>query len=342
MTLHGIAAMIAAASLLPTVQNSSVAQRDADGAILAAAAPGLSPATQFQAGSISKWACSVAVLRFVDRERFLLDDRVVDVLPGFSGPEEVRVRDLLANRSGLADGLMPALRSDGPAAVLARDYDALDAANAFAAGEAASPRDTAFSYDLVNWILVQAILEYQSGEPISAVMESELLGPDEADLPDTLFASGVPALEDAPEVAGEAMPLPSWLACAGGMVTTPSDLLKLMDWVAHHSLSADSLDALTHVTSPEEHYALGGRVRRDEETGALYFWLSGSNGPFKSRAGYRIDTREGFAAMNAADDWEVLVAAKEAWFETVRAHSPSDGGTRPTISTPQPTTPRRD
>ena len=340
--MKALSILMAAAVLPPVPVDSSAAARHADGAIEAHAAPGLSPATQFQAGSIAKWACSVAVLRFVDRERFSLDERVVDVLPDFAGPRDVRVRDLLANRSGLADGLMPAIRAEGPDAILARDFSALEAANAFASGAPAAVRDTVFSYDLVNWILVQAILEHQSGEPIARVMDDELLGPHEADLPDSLFATGVPPLDDAPDIAGDVMPTPSWLACAGGLVTTPTDLVKLMDWVAYSSLSADSLAALTAVTTQDEGYALGGRVRRDEDTGALYFWLSGSNGPFKSRAGYRLDTREGFAAMNAANDWERLVAAKEEWFETMRAHAPSDGAAPPTRSSPPPMTPRRD
>ena len=336
----GLTTLLALTSALAPVIDGSSARRSGDGTIVAEAAPGLSPATQFQAGSVSKWACSVAILRFVDRERFSLHDRVVDVLPEFEGPENVRVRDLLANRSGLTDGLMPALRRDGPAAILSRDYRAIDAANAFAGAEPANVRDASYSYDLVNWILVQAILEHQSGEPIATVMDQELLGPHEADLPDSFYASGVPELDDAPEVAGDVMPLPAWLACAGGLVTTPTDLVRMMDWVANSSLSLDSLDALTSLTTPEEGYALGGHVRVEE--GSTYFWLSGSNGAFKTSAAYRLDTREGFAAMTASGDTGRLATAKDDWFEVVRTRDPIAAETPPTRSSPQPATPRQD
>ena len=297
----------------PGLDDLSVATRDRDGTIGAAASPGLSPATQFQAGSISKWACTVAVLRLVDRDRMTLDDTVGALLPTFEGPPDIRLRDLLANRSGLADGLGPAMQAEGQDAILARDEDAMTAANAYAAGPAVAAPGRAYSYDLVNWILVQAILEAQSGEPIATVMDLELFGPDEANLPDTFIATGAPPLDHAPHIDGPTGALPRWAGCAGGMVTTPTDLVRLMDWTATGAISDDSLAALTTVTTPEEGYALGGSIRRDQDMHTTWFWLSGSNGAFKSLAAYRLDTREGFAAMDAVNDVGRLEEARDLW-----------------------------
>ncbi|MEN3972049.1 serine hydrolase domain-containing protein [Sphingomicrobium sp. XHP0235] len=299
-----------------TIASSVVATRSHDGTVRVTPAGALTSDTQFQAGSIAKWVCSVAVLRLVDRNKLALSDRIVDLLPGFEGPRDVRVRDLLANRAGLSDGLTAALEADGPAAVIALDLDAASAANRFAAGPAAAPRDTRFSYDLVNWILVQAILEREAGEPLDRLMQTELLGKSAADLSATRFSSGMPALADAPAIEGN-VTIPAWLGCAGGMVTTPADLVRLMDWVATAALGPESRATLVRNTSPEEQYALGGRVRTRAGSPSL-FWLSGSNGAFKSRAAYDPVSRRGFAAMTASDDYGPLEAAMEDWADTLQ------------------------
>ncbi|MCM8557601.1 serine hydrolase domain-containing protein [Sphingomicrobium sediminis] len=303
----------------PTIDNSVTAIRTEYGDVLAAADPGLTPATQFQAGSISKWACSVAILRMVDSDRFTLDSTIGDVLPGYEGKgaATIRVRDLLANRSGLADGLMPALREQGPEALLMMDIGALEAANMFAAGDPAAPRDSDYSYDLVNWIMVQAILEHQSSQPIADYLADDLFGQQAANLADTFIASGIPDLNDAPAVEGDVMPVPGWLQCAGGMVTTPVDLIGFMYWVEQDALSVDGVEALMEPTTWNEDgtaYTLGGSILIDAETDQRVFWLSGSNGAFKSRAAYNLWTGEAFAAMNAVDDAGALSRAVETWY----------------------------
>ncbi|WP_265564416.1 serine hydrolase domain-containing protein [Sphingomicrobium arenosum] len=284
--------------------------------VTAQAPPPLTADSQFQAGSIAKWTCSLAAMRLAEAGMLSLDDTVATLLPGYGGEAgEVTLGELLANRAGLADGLTAALEAEGNDDLLALDLTALNAANRFAAGAPVPAERRGYSYDLVNWILVQAVIEQASGAPLAEAMDRLVIAP--AALPATRFDSGTPILADAPEVVGEVMPIPGWLGCAGGMVTTPADLVQLMRFAATDALGEEALATFTTPTTPEENYALGGRVRKDEE-GAPIFWLSGSNGAFKSRAAYRLGTGDAFAAMNAVDDADGLEEAMEDWLVRTR------------------------
>jgi len=322
LTLSALLA-ITQASSAPFLDDAVVATRAADGTLQVTAAPGLTPASQFETGSIGKWACTIAVLRMVDDGKLSLDDRISQLLPAFSGPnaDDIRLQDLLANRSGLSDGLMPAVREDA-GAVLSLQIDAVGAANRFAAEPSEVKAGSAYAYDLVNWILVQAILERASGAPIATLMDEVLFGHNAANLPDSFIADGQTPFDDAPDTAGPAQPLPAWLGCAGGMVTTPVDLLAFVDWVATEGLSPESLARLQRITTPEEDYGLGGQLRIDDELDETLFWLSGSNGPYKSRVAYRPSTSEAIAIMSAAGDSNPLYETAMNWLSAIKA----DGG----------------
>lgn len=304
----------APAAAQDVVSDSVVATRSDDGTIRAVAAPNLTPATQYYAGSIAKWACSVTALRLEKQGVLSLDESVAELLPSYrgAGRRSITLRHLLSNRAGLVDGLMPAIRDD-IAAVLALDIDAAAAANRFASGDPVAAPGTAWSYDLVNWILVQAILEHRADAPIAAILDRQLFGPEAADLPATLIATRSLILDDAPTVSGEVLPAPGWLACAGGMVTTPVDLVRLLEWVYGEALDEDQVEQLFAVTTPEEGYTLGGRVWLDEDHQLV--WLSGSDGAFKSRAAYDTKSGRAFAAMTASDDYDRLEKARTAWVE---------------------------
>jgi CubicO group peptidase (beta-lactamase class C family) len=60
-------------------------------------------ATQFHIASISMQYTAAAVLRLIDQNSISLDTHVADVIPGIAGGEKITVRDLLVERSGLAD-----------------------------------------------------------------------------------------------------------------------------------------------------------------------------------------------------------------------------------------------
>ncbi len=59
--------------------------------------------TRFHIASVSMQFTAAAVLRLVDDRAFKLDERVGNLVPGVEGADKISVRDLLTQRSGLAD-----------------------------------------------------------------------------------------------------------------------------------------------------------------------------------------------------------------------------------------------
>jgi len=60
-------------------------------------------ATRFHIASVSMQFTAAAVLRLIDQGSISMDTHVADVVPGVAGGEKITVRDLLVERSGLAD-----------------------------------------------------------------------------------------------------------------------------------------------------------------------------------------------------------------------------------------------
>lgn len=262
----------------------------------------------FEAGSIGKFACTIAALRLSDKGLFALDDPVATLLPELAETPiaKVTLRQLLQSRSGLADGLLPAFGRD-PGAVM-RTPDALSAARKYAAGDLAFKPGSAWSYDLVNWVVVQAILEAQTGDRIAAILEREVLKP--AGMGQSrIFTMTIG--EGAQKPTQAVRPMPVFLTCAGALATTPPDLIALARFPHHGGLSASSLLALQAVATPEEAYALGGRFQT--VAGQWLSWQSGSNGAYKSLVTYDPSSDTGFAAMTATGDSAALDAARSAW-----------------------------
>jgi CubicO group peptidase (beta-lactamase class C family) len=61
------------------------------------------PATRFHIASMSMQFTAAAVLRLVDQGVIKLDDHVGEFVPGIPGAEQITIRDLLVERSGLPD-----------------------------------------------------------------------------------------------------------------------------------------------------------------------------------------------------------------------------------------------
>jgi D-alanyl-D-alanine carboxypeptidase len=66
------------------------------------AVPTSSP-TKFHVASLSMQFTAAAILRLVDQHRMHLETRVNEIVPGITGGEKISIRDLLIERSGLAD-----------------------------------------------------------------------------------------------------------------------------------------------------------------------------------------------------------------------------------------------
>ncbi|WP_296722747.1 serine hydrolase [Erythrobacter sp.] len=268
---------------------------------------------RYQAGSIAKLMCTIAVLRLSDAGQVNIDAPVSTLLPELAGAPsgQPTLRQIMANRSGLMDGLSPAIETDFAAATAIADTS--EAISRFVPDRLAFSPDESFSYDLVNWILVQRAIEKATGEPLSVALEKLVLVP--AGMQSSEVFKGQPK-EDVAQPSEPVMPVPAFLRCAGGLISTPSDLIRLSRFAYQGSLSAPSIAALETVLTPDENYALGGRIEIHE--GRPLAWHTGSNGAYKSLVVYDSVSDRGFSAMTAQGDWSVIEAARERWL--ARSH----------------------
>ena len=272
------------------------------------------PGARYQAGSITKFACTLAALELQRAGRLRLDATLAELLPGYVGAhaDAITLEQLLQNRSGIVDGLMLAVRAD-PAGTVALDLTPLEAVNRFGTDYTDAAPGTAFDYVIINWAFVQAILERASGESIHDLLRRTVYEP--AGMADsTSFVGSLPG-PDPVEPVGHTLPMPAYLVCAGGTAGTPRDLIRLLRYPYSPGFPEADRRALEAVSSPAEDYGLGGRTRVVTVDGTTHrlSWKSGSNGAFKSRAVYDPVSDTGYAIVTNEGTAELLEARAEAW-----------------------------
>jgi D-alanyl-D-alanine carboxypeptidase len=251
--------------------------------------------TRYQLGSISKYLASLVVLKLVDEKKLSLTRPISDYLPAYRKDVggKVTLHHLLSHTSGISNDVITAYRADKGIARV--ELPVATAVERYASGALQFEPGARFDYAHSNWILVRAIIESASGRTYEENVQ-RLLAP--LKLKDTGIFSGdfsaIPgaaasysAVKPAPQRTVE--PLPTYLACGGGLYGTAADLLTLTR--AIHAGKVVSRAALQKLTTPyvaEEGYGYGGRVKtlklggRDE----VVDWNTGSSGPFKSRVSH--------------------------------------------------------
>lgn len=250
----------------------------------------MEPATRFETGSVSKWIAAIIVLKLVDEGRLDLDAPISQVLPDYRADTGARLtlRRLMSHSSGLPNQIAEARRN---VALRGEELAQGEAVRRYASGDLAFAPGTAWDYSHSNWVLVKAVAEKAGGMSYAALVNTLLVRP--LGLADSGIFKG-----DSSRVKGMAVgyetlgpvakrkpnPMPDFMAMAGGFYTSAPDLQRLMHAVLSTSyLKPASRAALTTVLMPEQHYALGGRVRvakidgQDRETA----WEDGSNGGFR-------------------------------------------------------------
>ena len=141
--------------------------------------------TRFSVGSLTKSMVATALARLAEEGRLSLDDRVAGHVPelrGSSWAERATLRDLLANRSGVA--LREALEF-GFADRTDEDDGALSRLTA--AADAGLPVATCWSYSNVGWCVLGRVIETATGDTWEVAMRRHLF--DEAGMRETGFAS---------------------------------------------------------------------------------------------------------------------------------------------------------
>jgi len=292
------------------------AQLDSDGVFHSSAGNGGRPGARYQAGSTSKFACSLLALDLERDGKLHLDDSLADLLPGYAARDAgaITLRNLLHNRSGIADGLMDSFRKDA-AAVTALEISPLEAANRFALGRTDAAPGTAFEYVNTNWIVVQAVLERAGGAPLADLMRARIFDPADMSTAVIMTDGSLPG-SALVTTEGPMIEIPSFVLCAGGLAAAPADLIRLARF-AHHAgaFTPAMLEDLETIASPASHYALGGRIRHAMVDGEMHtiHWESGSNGPFKSYTVYDPVADVGYAIMTNEDAFDFIGERRDRW-----------------------------
>lgn len=260
--------------------------------------------------SVSKWLTVIAILKLVEQGVMNLDATISDSLPAFRKDVggQVRLRHLLTNRSGIPNLYGPAVEADPE--LRRSTLSAADAAIAFCSGDPIFPPDERFDYAITNWILVVAMVEAATGRPFERVLDDLVITPlgltdtavarfDFADRPDTAKAYG--ALSP-PTVKMSLRP--AFLAAAGGLCSTATDLLRAASGVFEGEiLTSASRAEMLKITTPGQHYALGGRVARLATADGVRVapWETGRTDGYRSVVAHVLEDRRTVVLLNNTD-----------------------------------------
>lgn len=251
--------------------------------------------TRYELGSISKWVCSLAVLRLMEDGRVDVRAPLSRYLPAFrrDNADRVTLHHLMSHTSGVPNDVIPAVTRDSM--LLRTPVSDDEVVRRFASGDLGFEPGTRWEYAHSNWLMVRRVIQRRSGRSVAENVRRYLTGPlglratgifvgDFADVPE----AAVPYRTLAPTPVRRAMPYNAeFLDCMGGSYSTAPELLRLMNAVYSGGLLRPAtLAAMNAVYDAEQEYGYGGRTRTLEINGVPHrlAWQSGTNGAFKSVA----------------------------------------------------------
>jgi CubicO group peptidase (beta-lactamase class C family) len=219
------------------IPSVSIAFFDASG-IRWVRAYGATPATLFQAGSISKPVSAVGIMRLVQDGKLNLDANVNTELTGWKLPENaltakqpVTLRELLSHTAGTTVHGFGGYERGKPVPTLAQVLDGTGPANSPAVRVDLQP-GTEYRYSGGGYVIAELLLVEAAHEPFATYMQKTVLGP--MGMTDSTFEQPLPeAWQSRAAVATDAngKPYPgNWHVypeqTAAGLWTTASDLAK--------------------------------------------------------------------------------------------------------------------
>ena len=195
--------------------------------ILAGGIP-VDPSTRFAIGSITKQFTSACILLLAEDGKLAVTDKVAKYYPGLTRANDITLLDLMNHVSGYPDYypldfVDRRMQKAIPVDELIRQYGTskLD----FEPG-------SRYSYSNTGFVILGRIVEKVSGEPYGAFLERRILKPlgmnhtaYEPKVPSAGFAQGYVTFALSPPQ----LPVPEgpgWVAAAGALYSTPSDLAK--------------------------------------------------------------------------------------------------------------------
>ena len=183
--------------------------------------------TLFAVGSVTKqFTCSVA-LQLAQEGKLSFDDPVAKYAPGLTRAADITVRDISGMVSGYRD-YYPLDFVDRP---MAAPRPSAEVITEFASRPLDFEPRSRYSYSNTGFLLLGRIAEIAGREPLAAALERRIIGP--LGLQHTRFepARGGPGMAEGYTPLGLGPVEPSipegagWIGAAGGLWSTPADLL---------------------------------------------------------------------------------------------------------------------
>ena len=261
------------------------------------------PDDVLEIGSIAKYACTLAVLSAVDSGDIDLDAPISTYLKTLQFDEvSPTVAQILSNRSGLQNNL--------PAVLKARPHypdeveSTQQASRDLLLSELAFTPGMQWDYEIMNWVVIQFLLESVLKQDITTILYERVFEP--AKMSSTLrfvgnLQSPNPAINQT-----ASRPIPSFMTCAGGIAGSPSDLIRLARF-PFYFVSDPLQSRAMALTTPQQHYALGGRFKAHTVAGQqrIISHQSGQNGDFRSAVIYVPELDIGFAVMTTDNSYDI-------------------------------------
>jgi len=234
--------------------------------------PPIDNITRFRIGPVSQLFTAVLTLQLAEKGSITLDNRLAEFFPDIPNALEITYRDLLQQRSGLADYTAGAPTDKTPAEILERIA---------AAGPRFAPRSRV-EYSASNYLLLGYMLEKVYDKPYAEVLSRQIadkIGLSRTGATDADAAKAIAAHQ----LTGLGTKMITWQPTPGlasqlhggaaSIVSTPVNLARFMDalfarrLISEHNLGSlygqdgDPAQGLTPVTvGGETGYGIGGVI----------------------------------------------------------------------------------
>lgn len=302
---------------LAIIQDGKIIEARAYGVIEKGGYAPVTPATLFQAGSISKPVAAAGALHLVDEGRLSLDGNVNAILTSWKVPDNaftvnrpVTLRGVLSHTAGLTVHGFPGYAVDAPAATLVQVLDGTGPANTAPIRVDTFP-GSIWRYSGGGYTVMQQLIVDLTRRPFPDFMRETVLEPFgmrgstyEQPLPKdktAMTATGHSA--DRSTVKGRWHIYPEM--AAAGLWTTPSDLARFAIGI-QRALAGESRAVISQamarqmITAQMNGMGLGLALRGSERS--LFFGHNGRDEGFDAMLTASAETGQGLVVMINAND----------------------------------------
>ena len=222
---------------LAVVSKGAIVREGGFGTTTSTGTMAVTPATPFQAASISKAVAALGSLRLVESGQLQLDTNVKRTLRSWQVPDneftkdsKVTLRGILSNSGGMGVPSFPGYAAGAPVPSLEQVLDGKPPANTLAVRVEYVPRSE-WRYSGGGHAVLQKLMSDASGQPFARLMHDLVLAP--LDMKHSVFAQTLPAAVSTAAAAGhvDGQPLPGGAhvypeLAAAGLWTTAPDLAR--------------------------------------------------------------------------------------------------------------------